>query len=139
MPKVPQEGAVTPPKRRGGRVSIRQQEVLEALEMLKKGEGSLVESEDGVKYLCIALDPSKVETVAQAKSALYNLRWKLNPKNPKTAGDAELYEYFFSKEFGRGAVKVEEQSGEILLFVPLSFAAQTITAKKKKEKEPATA
>lgn len=135
MPRVP-KGQVKPPRpRAAGRVSVRQKEVLEALEALKAGKGRTLEDEEGNKYLYIALDRDKVETVNQAKSALYNLRWKFNPKNAKTGGDEAMFNRFFGKDAGRGAIRIEEQNSEILVFVPISYAEKRVAAKKERRGE----
>jgi hypothetical protein len=131
MPKLP-KGRVQPPKPRvAGRISVRQQEVLEALEALKAGKGRVIEDDHGNRYCYIGLDQERVETIEQARSALYNLRWKLNPRNPKTGGDPSQFQRYFGG--GRGAIRIEEQNGMLLMFVPYDFVEQRVVAKKPKK------
>lgn len=114
MPKAPTT-EITPPKRaRGGRTSVRQRELLETLEALKSGEGTVVEDDAGNKFLCLALDETKVPNIRAARAAFYNLRWRYK------SGDPEMFKALFGET--RGTVRIEEQGGEILVFVPASYA-----------------
>lgn len=129
MPKVP-NATVTPPKKgRGGRSSIRQQEIMDALEALRDGEGVLVEDDMGNKFMCIALDGTKVPTLRSARAAFYNLRWKYHPKS---GGDPERFASLFGES--RGTVRIEEQNGEILIFVPATYVQKRVAATKRAEK-----
>ncbi len=131
MPTTPER--VAPPSPRRRRTSARQAEIMEALEWLAQGRG--VEVGD---YLALALDRSRVGGLSQARAALANMRWALNPNNKKSGrADSDKFGRLFAAA-GRGGIRIEEQDGEILIFVPKSYAGVAkapITAKESKEKK----
>ena len=118
MPKVPTASEVSVPQGRGARRSPAQEELELALDMLKRGEGV---EKDG--FLILALESQK--SVASARSALWNLRWKYNPENPeckdKTGG---VFKRLFESA-GRGGIQVygEEDKG-VFIAVPKAYATE---------------
>jgi len=127
MPKAT-KGATAPPERNAGRKSIRQAEVLEALEMLKTGQGEVVKDKKDREFLVLELDMGKVEDFSKAKAALYNLRWRFNPKNKTTGGDEAEFERLFSSA-GHGGVKIYESNDKVYLSAPTSYASGKAPAK----------
>ncbi len=104
------------------RVSPRQEEILEALAWLREGKGTVVESDRG-PYLVVALDNEKVGSLRQARIALANARWACHPSNARSSRrmSPEEYERVFGAA-GRGGIRIEEQDGQLLMFVPAAYA-----------------
>lgn len=122
MAKAP--GSAKAPEPRKGKKSVTQAEIKSALEMLKRGEGTAVGG-----FLVLELE--NMPKLSAARSAVYNLRWALNPKNTESKrADAAEFERLFGG--GRGEVTVYEGEGEsILIAVPESYADEAPKPAKK--------
>lgn len=121
MPRKPE--SVKAPTGRQARQSAIQNEILEALEMLKSGEGSSVNG-----FLVLELEHAK--NVGAARSAVSNVRWKFNPDNKesKAQDQSGVFDRLF-KSAGRGAIQVYAgEQDAVLIAVPESYAKATASA-----------
>jgi len=122
------KNAEVPPKKASGRKSVRQAEVREGLELLKSGKGEKVIAENDKEFLVVELDIEKVETVKKAEAALFNLRWRLNPKNKTTGGDEAEFERLFGAA-GHGGLKVYGDEKRVMLAAISTYPKGTAKAK----------